>query len=79
MKGMGGSRCLTDGYFSDRGRCGGSPAGRFFRWEVTGRNSCFPSTHVGFFVARSQIEAIRRARRERGELVAGLRLEASPR
>jgi hypothetical protein len=56
-----------------------SRRGSFFRWEVTGRSFHFPATHVGFYVAHSAIEAIRAARRQAGELVAGLKLEARPR
>ncbi len=48
------------------------------RWLVTGRNH-FGCHEIGYFLGRSPLEAVAEARRRKGHLVGGLRLEAEGR
>ncbi len=48
------------------------------RWLVTGRNH-FGCHEIGYFFGRSPVEAMAEARRRKGHLLSGLRLEAEAR
>ena len=58
------------------GRIMGAP---MRRWRVEGRTWAGDRYEIGFFFGRTSTEAIRECRRRKGELVAGLRLEAEAR
>lgn len=49
------------------------------RWRVEGRTWAGDRFELGFFFGRTSTEAIRECRRRKGELCAGLKLEAEAR